>query len=132
MSIPAATIAAYAPWGNAELAFSVGTGAATVDPTTGNYVQSTETLEYLAALEIQPPSWDAKPGADVTAYQCRGRLLSPNRLDSRVTNGSQAEATINGLKGRLELTFPLNMDRAAYRDLRQEISGTFRISGGPN
>lgn len=131
MAIPAATIAAYAPWGNAELAFEVGTGATAVDPATGNAVQATEVVEYLAALSLQSPAWRPEHGVDNTSYPCRGRLLSPATLDPRITNGAQAEATINGYRGRFELVFDLAMDAAHRQDLRQTLQGTFRVIGGP-
>jgi hypothetical protein len=131
MAISATTLAAYAPWGNAQLAFEVGTGLATTDPATGNATQSTEIVEYLAALTLQAPSWKAEAGMDNTTYSCRGRLLSPAILDPRITNGSQAEAVINGYRGRFELVFDLAMDSYHRQDLRQSIEGTFRVVGGP-
>lgn len=131
MAISAATIANYAPWGNAELAFKLATGVAAVDPATGNATQSTETVEYLAALTLDAPGWNPQPGADQTVYTARGRLLSPSTLDSRITNGAQADAVINGTRGRFELVFDLAMDAYHRRDLRQSIQGTFRIVGGP-
>lgn len=130
MPISEATIKSYAPWGNASLAFELGSGFASVDPTTGNAVQTTETVEYLAALNLESPSWEAKPGVDQTTYRCSGRLLSPAVLDPRITNGSQAEAEINGVKGRFELVFDLASDAYHYRDMRQTIQGTFRVRGG--
>lgn len=132
MAISATTISSYAPWGNAQLAFELGTGFATTDPTTGNATQSTEIVEYLAALTLQAPSWTPEGGADNTTYSCRGRLLSPAILDPRITNGSQAEAVINGYRGRFELVFDLAMDAYHRRDLRQSIEGTFRVIGGPS
>lgn len=131
MAIAASTIASYAPWGNAQLAFEVGTGFATTDPATGNAIQSTETLEYLVALTLQAPTYKPESGVDSTTYTCTGRLLSPATLDSRITNGSQADCTINGYRGRFELSFDLAMKRNNYRDLRQSIEGTFRVVGGP-
>jgi hypothetical protein len=130
MAISAATIASYAPWGNAQLAFEVGGTTLTTDASTGNTVQTVETVEYLAALKLEAPSWDGQPGADNSSYRCSGRLLSPDRLDLRITNGSQAEAIINGYRGRFELVFDLDMDAAAYQDIRQSIQGTFRVIGG--
>jgi len=132
MAIAASTVASYAPWGNAQLAFEVGTGFATVDPTTGNAIQATETLEYLAALTLQAPAYKPESGVDSTTYSCRGRLLSPTVLDPRITNGSQANCVINGYRGRFELTFDLAMNRGAFRDLRQSIEGIFRVVGGPS
>lgn len=132
MPIPASTVAAYAPWGNAQLTFEVGKGQYTTDPATGNAVQNIEVIDYLAALTLQSPNWSAQPGADATTYSCRGRLLTPSRLDPRITNGSQAAAVINGYHGRFELVFDLAMDAYHKRDLRQSIEGIFRVIGGPD
>lgn len=132
MAISASTIANYAPWGNAELAFEVPTGQVTTDPTTGNATQGVLTVEYLAALKLQAPNWKPEAGVDNTSYSCTGRLLSPAVLDPRITNGCQADASINGYRGRFELVFDLSMDAPHYRDLRQSIQGTFRVIGGPN
>jgi hypothetical protein len=132
MTIAAATVAAYAPWGNAQLAFEVGTGLTITEAATGNTVQSTEVIEYLAALTLQAPSWKPEAGVDATTYSCRGRLLSPAILDPRITNGAQATAVINGYRGRFELVFDLAMDAGHRRDLRQAIEGTFRVVGGPS
>lgn len=131
MTIPASVVASYAPWGNARLAFEVGGTTLSTDSATGNKVQSTELVEYLAALNIQAPAWNGQAGVDNSTYACTGRLLSPARLDLRITNGSQAEAIINGYHGRFELVFDLAMDNAVYRDIRQSIQGTFRVIGGP-
>jgi hypothetical protein len=131
MAISAATVSQYAPWGNAQLAFELGTGYATTDPTTGNAIQTTETVEYLAVLNLQAPAWKAETGVDNTTYSCKGRLLSPSVLDNRITNGSQAECVVNGYRGRFELVFNLSMNRASQRDLRQDIEGIFRVVGGP-
>ncbi len=131
MTIPASTVAAYAPWGNAQLRFELGTGIFSSDPKTGNAIQATEVVEYLAALTLQPPTWTGQSGVDATTYSCRGRLLTPATLDPRITNGTQADAEINGYRGRLELVFDLAMNRGAYRDIRQSIEGTFRVIGGP-
>lgn len=132
MAISALTIAKYAPIGNAQLAFEVGNGALETDPSTGNPIQLLTTLEYLAALTLTSPNWQGQGGVDSTTYFCTGRLLTPSVLDPRITNGSQAEALINGYRGRFEVTFDLAMRRNAYRDIRQSISGTFRVIGGPN
>lgn len=134
MAIPAATIAQYAPHGNAQLKFVLNEQSYEVDPATGNTitpVTSQETVEYLAAMNLQRPNWKGEPGVDNTTYTASGRLLSPAKLDPRITNGSQAEATINGYEGRFELIFDLAMDKAHYVDLRQSIEGTFRVIGGP-
>jgi hypothetical protein len=131
MPISAATIAAYAPWGNAQLAFKVTSGVGTGrEPGTGNPVILSETLEYLAALQIGSPEWEKAEGVDQTLYACQGRLLEPAVLDPRITNGSQAEAFINGLHGRLEVVFDLAMDEMGYSTVRQTLQGKFRVVGG--
>ena len=130
MSVNPNLIAAYAPWGNAELAFDVETPQASLDTATGNYIFGKTTLEYLATLNIQRPDWKSAPGTEQTLYSVSGRLLSPSTLDPRIGNGSQAVARINGLIGRFELIFDLTMDQAARIDLRQIVQGTFRVTGG--
>lgn len=130
MPIPAATIATFAPWGNAQLAFQVTGGAPiTEDPETGDPIASTTTLEYLAHVTISQPDWQKSEGADQSLYRCRGRLLAPRAFDPRVTNGSKATATVNGLQGRFELTFDLAASRAEAPEIGQAFDGTFRIVG---
>lgn len=131
MTIPAATVAAFAPWGNATLEFQLATHVVTDDPETGNYLPGYSVVEYLAALTISQPNWTPQPGVDQATYNCRGRLLSPSTLDPRITNGSQATAVINGIQGRFELVFDLAQDPFHYPTLRQLIAGTFRLRGGP-
>ena len=134
MAIPAATVAKYAPHGNAQLSFVVNQQAYQTDPTTGNTIttlRNQQTIEYLAAINLQQPNWKGEAGVDNTTYTCEGRLLTPATLDTRITNGCQADAVINGYRGRFELVFNLSMDRNHYSDLRQSIQGTFRVVGGP-
>jgi hypothetical protein len=130
MPIDPATIAAYAPWGNAQLAFTVEDGVLVEDPATGNQVPGTETLEYLAALDLTRPSWQKAEGADQTLYQCTGRLLEPPELDRRITNGSKAQAIVNGYSCRLEFTFDLAMLPLGFPTVRQSVQGTLRVIGG--
>lgn len=130
MAIDSATIAAYAPYGNAQLAFTVEDGALIEDPATGNQVPGTETLEYLAALELSRPNWQKAEGTDQTLYQCNGRLLEPPQLDPRITNGAKAQAIVNGYSGRLEFTFDLSMLPLGFPTVRQTIEGTLRVIGG--
>lgn len=127
MALPVAT---YAPWGNAELIFTVSGAMVTTDPTTGNPIASVDTLEYLAAVTLAGPDWQKDPGADTTLYRCTGRLLYPAVLDDRITNGSKAAAVINGYTGRFELVYDLNPRGEAQATIRQSITGTFRVVGG--
>lgn len=133
MTITASQIAQYAPHGNAVLAFDLNKQAYVTDPDTGNTVTETknqERVEYLAALNLQRPQWKGEPGVDNTVYLATGRLLTPAEFDERITNGTQAEATINGYKGRFELIWDLTMDKGYYTDIRQKVEGTFRVIGG--
>lgn len=130
MAIDPFVTATFAPWGNAALAFELPTEDSTTDATTGNYLPVTEIVYYLAALNLEAPNWEGKPGVDTTVYNCRGRLLFPNTLDARITNGSQAAASINGVRGRFELVFDLAPDTYHHATLRQPIQGTFRMQGG--
>lgn len=127
MTLPIAT---FAPWGNAELRFTVSGSSITTDPTTGNPVASAVAIEYLAAMTLSAPNWEEREGVDETSYRCTGRLLFPATLDPRITNGSKADARINGYTGRFELTFDLDMDEWAYGTIGQSLQGTFRVLGG--
>lgn len=134
MTVSTATIAKYAPHGNAQLTFTLNKEVYVTDSATGNTITETaetESIDYLAAINLQQPQWKDEAGVDNTAYICEGRLLTPATLDTRITNGSQADAIINGYEGRFELIFNLAMDRNHYSDLRQTIQGTFRVIGGP-
>ena len=131
MAIDPELIKAYAPHGNATLSFRVGARVATTDPDTGNLIETPEILEYLATLSPKGPAWDgSQGGADTSKYTVTGRLLSPTSLDPRITNGSQADCNLNGIRGRLELTFDLGMDAYHRASIRQSIQGTFTVIGG--
>lgn len=130
MAIDPATIAAYAPWGNAQLAFTVEDGALVEDPATGNQVPGSETLEYLAAVDLSPVNWQKAEGTDQSLYRCTGLLLVPPELDRRITNGSKAQAIVNGYSCRLEFTFDLAMLPLGFPTVRQTIEGTLRVIGG--
>jgi hypothetical protein len=61
-----------------------------------------------------------------------GRLLVPAAFDARITTGIQAEANINGVQGRFDLTYDLDTfsDQVTNNDLRQRFTGIFKIVGG--
>lgn len=124
-------IDAYAPWSNAVLRFSVGTDVTAIDPDTLNVIETQEILTYVAALQPAPPRSDNSAGANDNRYAVKGRLLSPTFLDVRITNGSQAACTLNGMEGRLEISFDLAMDSFHRASIRQEIRGNFTVIGGP-
>jgi hypothetical protein len=120
----------WGAWGNATLTFLV-SGLTTVDdPETGNPVPRQDRLIYQAALQLRSPNHTSQPGADMTAYSVTGQLLNPAQFDSRIGNGAQADAVINGHQGRLELTLDLTAPAALQQHLRQRVQGTFRLLGG--
>lgn len=129
--VPPHIIAGFDPWGNALLTFSVGMpGATEVDEATGNVVPISETLQYLAVINLEGPSGERTTGASSQEYQATGRLLYPAVFDSRISDGSTAVAEIEGVKGRFELHYDLTMDRYARADIRQPVRGVFRVAGG--
>lgn len=130
-SIPPHIISAFDPWGNALLTFSVGRqGATEVDPDTGNVVPYFEELQYLATLKLEGPVGDRTTGASSQEYRATGRLLHPSVFDPRISDDSIAVAEVEGVKGRFELHYDLTTDRYARADVRQVITGVFRVAGG--
>lgn len=121
---------AYGTIANASLAFEVAGATLTVDPETGNQVAATETVNYLATLQLNRGRWDKQVGIDESTFPCTGRLLSPATLDPRIVSGSKAAAVINGRRGRFELQEDLGAPVGTMPLLRQQISGTFRVTGG--
>jgi hypothetical protein len=121
---------AYGNLANATLAFEVAGAVLTVDADTGNQVAATEVINYLAALRINRSRWEKQVGVDESTFPCTGRLLSPATLDPRIVSGSKAVAKINGRLGRFELQEDLGAPLGAMPLLRQQINGTFRVTGG--
>jgi hypothetical protein len=121
---------AYGNLANATLAFEVAGAVLTVDADTGNQVAATEEVNYLAALRINRSRWEKQVGVDESTFPCTGRLLSPATLDPRIVSGSKAVAVINGRRGRFELQEDLGAPLGAMPLLRQQINGTFRVTGG--
>lgn len=121
---------AYGNLANASLAFEVAGAVLTVDVETGNEVAATEVINYLAALRINRSRWEKQVGVDESTFPCTGRLLSPATLDPRIVSGSKAVAVINGRRGRFELQEDLGAPLGALPLLRQQVNGTFRVTGG--
>jgi hypothetical protein len=121
---------AYGFIANANLAFDVAGATLTEDPETGNQVAATEVIHYLAALRLNRGRWEKQVGVDESTFPCTGRLLSPATLDPRIVAGSKAAAVINGRRGRFELQEDLGAPLGANPLLRQQINGTFRVTGG--
>jgi len=133
MYIAPEVVAIYAPHGNMQFTFTVGSGAPPeLNEDTGNYEVLTEDLYYLAAAKLESPRWTPGFGVDPTLYLVKGRLLNPAFFDERVTTGLHGDAIVNGVQGRLELTFDLDnfSDPVTNNDLRQRFTGIFRVVGG--
>jgi hypothetical protein len=130
MTVTPQPAAAYGNLANATLAFEVAGAALTVDTETGNQVAATEVINYLATLRLNRGRWEKQVGVDESTFPCTGRLLSPATLDPRIVGGSKAAAVINGRRGRFELQEDLGAPLGAIPLLRQEINGTFRVTGG--
>jgi len=121
---------AYGNIANATLAFEVAGATLTVEPETGNQVAATEVINYLATLRLNRSRWEKQVGVDESTFPCTGRLLSPATLDPRIVSGSKAAAVINGRRGRFELQENLDAHLGGIPLLRQQINGTFRVTGG--
>jgi hypothetical protein len=121
---------AYGNIANATLAFEVAGATLTVEPETGNQVAATEVINYLATLRLNRSRWEKQVGVDESTFPCTGRLLSPATLDPRIVSGSKASAVINGRRGRFELQENLDAHLGGIPLLRQQINGTFRVTGG--
>lgn len=129
MPIPSSIIAAFAPFGNGQLAFEVPLKTLKTDPDTGNILAETEIVEYLVAFKIDRPNYTPESGIDNTTYNCSGRLLYPSKLDPRIGNGSEADAILNNQPGRFELVFDLSTDAFHAASVNRIIQGTFRMIG---
>jgi hypothetical protein len=121
---------AYGNIANATLAFEVAGATLTVEPETGNQVAATEVINYLATLRLNRSRWEKQVGVDESTFPCTGQLLSPATLDPRIVGGSKAAAVINGRRGRFELQENLDAHLGGIPLLRQQINGTFRVTGG--
>lgn len=130
MTVNPPPASAYGNLANASLAFEVAGAVLTVDADTGNEVAAVEVINYLAALRINRSRWEKQVGVDESTFPCTGRLLSPATLDPRIVSGSKAAAVINGRRGRFELQEDLGAPLGAIPLLRQQINGTFRVTGG--
>lgn len=120
---------AFSPYDNASLTFKVYSKYA-VDPNTGNRVAVTQEEKYDANIQLQLSRQDQKPGIDENDINCTGRLLSPATFSSKVSVGSVAECTVNGLVGKLRIT-DLGSNTLTYARsiLFQEFTGIFEQIG---
>jgi len=93
---------AYSPYDNAVLDFPVYSTFQT-DPTTGNRVQSTTNETYSCSVQLNTKFTENKEGINEIETRCFGKLLEPAVFSDKIKVGMVAEATINGVSGKLRL-----------------------------
>ncbi|NDC73548.1 MAG: hypothetical protein EBZ62_08925, partial [Sphingobacteriia bacterium] len=88
---------------NLELKFNVGSGSFTVDPETGNYVQSsTPTTLLVSATEYKDPKVLQMPGSYSTSLiQVEGRLSNPKLMPTTITVQSVGTAKLTNNDGSI-------------------------------
>ncbi len=88
---------------NLELTFNIGSGAFTVDPETGNYIQSSVPLILLAsATEYKDPRILQSPGSYGTSIiQVQGRLDNPKLMPTTVGVQSIGTAKLTNNDGTI-------------------------------
>ncbi len=119
----------FAPFTNTTLTFQVATGV-TVDPRTGNVIESTTAQVYSACLkQKRPPEYLGLAGIDRQTIYLEGKLVSPQVFSSGVVPGMSAAASFQSLTGEFEL-LPDESLLPDYRaDLFASVRGLFRIVG---
>ncbi len=123
------TVTGFAPFTNATLTFQVA-GGVTVDPRTGNVIESTTAEVYNAFLkQKRPPDYLNLSGVDRQIVYLEGKLVSPQTFSSSVVPGMPAAATFQSLTGEFEL-LPDESLLPDYRaSLFTPVRGLFRIVG---
>lgn len=113
---------------NAVLTFQTGSGTTTIDPETGNPIESQETLEVSAKLDqVKDPRVERPSGVNISAIYMEGFAINPAILPSNVTPTATAQATINSLSGRFFLV-PVMQKAAVVAQEFLDLTGT-RIAG---
>ena len=119
----------YAPFDNASLVFKVYSTFST-DPTTGNRVQNEVSETYVCNVQLRGKSTDNKEGVNEVDTGCTGKLLSPAIFSSKIKAGMTAEATINGVSGKLRiLDLGTNIIPYARATQFQSFDGLFEQTG---
>ena len=119
-----------APFETTTLVFQV-PGTYATDPDTGNWVATTTSESYTAALRDKAmPDYMVQPGVDATTVYLEGTLITPMVWSERIKPGMIAQATWQGLVGRFELYPNVKLLPSYEKILRQPVRGLFRMIGG--
>jgi len=119
----------YSPFDNATLVFKV-YGSYSTDSTTGNRVQNDTSETYLCNVQLNRKLTENKEGINEVETSCAGKLLSPAIFSSKIKAGMIADATINGVTGKLRiLDLGTNILPYARATQFQSFDGLFEQTG---
>ena len=119
----------YSPFDNTTLVFKVYSSYST-DKATGNLVQNDTNETYICNVQLSGKFSENKEGVNEVESQCSGKLLSPATFSTKIKAGMYADATINGVTGRLRLVdLGTNMLPYARATQFQGFAGVFEQTG---
>ena len=119
----------YSPFDNTTLVFKVYSSYST-DKATGNLVQNDTNETYICNVQLSGKFSENKEGVNEVESRCSGKLLSPATFSTKIKAGMYAEATINGVTGRLRLVdLGTNMLPYARATQFQSFAGVFEQTG---
>lgn len=119
----------YSPFDNTTLVFKVYSSYST-DKATGNLVQNDTNETYICNIQLSGKFSENKEGVNEVESRCSGKLLSPATFSTKIKAGMYADATINGVTGRLRLVdLGTNMLPYARATQFQSFAGVFEQTG---
>jgi|TARA_B000000565_G_C23736331_1_gene359191 hypothetical protein len=119
----------YSPFDNTTLVFKVYSSYST-DKATGNLVQNDTNETYICNVQLSGKFSENKEGVNEVESRCSGKLLSPATFSTKIKAGMYADATINGVTGRLRLVdLGTNMLPYARATQFQSFAGVFEQTG---
>ncbi len=119
----------YSPFDNTTLVFKVYSSYST-DKATGNLVQNDTNETYICNVQLSGKFSENKEGVNEVESRCSGKLLSPATFSTKIKAGMYADATSNGVTGRLRLVdLGTNMLPYARATQFQSFAGVFEQTG---
>lgn len=119
----------YSPFDNTTLVFKVYSSYST-DKATGNLVQNDTDETYICNVQLSGKFSENKEGVNEVESRCSGKLLSPATFSTKIKAGMYADATINGVTGRLRLVdLGTNLLPYARATQFQSFAGVFEQTG---
>ena len=119
----------YSPFDNTTLVFKVYSSYST-DKATGNLVQNDTNETYICNVQLSGKFSENKEGVNEVESRCSGKLLSPATFSTKIKAGMYADATINGVTGRVRLVdLGTNMLPYARATQFQSFAGVFEQTG---